>query len=79
MYKKRNSSRQDSPPVLPDKKKPSCLLKGNPAVSDEIRGFPSPPHDGFGFITKARSLIVSVFGPEKQRRLIPAPTAPDYK
>jgi hypothetical protein len=31
-------------------KKPDHLISGNPAVSGEIRGFPSPPRDGFGVI-----------------------------
>ena len=29
----------------------SELKAGNPAVSLEIRGFPTPPHDGCGFIS----------------------------
>jgi hypothetical protein len=41
-------------PVIAKIKKPGHPFPGNPAIFpslEETRGFPSPPHDGFGFIT----------------------------
>src|SRR5271157_5382159 len=36
---------------LHSRKKPDCLLTRQPGCLHETRGFPSPPHDGFGFTT----------------------------
>ena len=40
---------------------------GNPAVSFETRGFPSPDHSGFGvFIDRCNFLLLSVILPERR-------------
>jgi hypothetical protein len=43
------------------KKKPDHLHSGNPAIRlRRTRGFPSPPHDGFGFIRTRINFSIKV-------------------